>query len=143
MILLAAGGTVQPSKEAAEALKVAFSDVPESDAIDSMRYMVGDPDNAQAAWDAVKKARSPEIGAMQRQAVLKTPPKEWAALAPGMRTVIVQGTNDQMAPPANGEQLAKEYPDQVTLEWIKGGGHLFSIFHNDETAKAIIKHVQS
>ena len=141
VILLAAGGTVQPSENAARALRVAFSDVPESEAVASMQYMVGDPDNGQAAWDAVKKARSPELGAMQRNAVIKTPQKEWASLVPGKPALIIQGSDDQIAPPANGEELARSYPGQVTLVSIQGGGHLFPIFHRDEVTKAIVHHI--
>ena len=54
-----------------------------------------------------------------------------------MPALIVQGTNDQIAPGENGKHLAAEYPDQVTLRWIDGAGHLFAVVHPDETAAFI------
>lgn len=138
VVLLAAGGTVQPSPEAAQALQIAYSDATEDQAIGAMEYFVGDPKDAAAAWAYLKPARDFHVGAMQRNAVVATPAPEWAALAPGMPVLIIQGTKDQIAPPANGEELAKEYPDQVKLAWIEGGGHLFSVIHPNQTAAAIV-----
>lgn len=143
VILLAAGGTVQPSPDAAKALTIAFSQTSDADAISAMSYFVGDPKDAKSAWEYVKPARDFRVGAMQRNAVVDTPQAEWASLVPGLPTLIVQGTKDQIAPPANGEQLAKEYPNQVTLAWIDGAGHLFSLLHPDETAQAIESWVTS
>lgn len=142
VILLAAGGTVQPSPEAADALKIAFSDVPRDKGVKAMEYMVGDPADAEPAYDAIMKASHPELGAMQRNAVMSTPQDEWAALAPRKPVLIIQGTNDQMAPPANGEQLAAAAPDQVTLAWIEGAGHLFAFLHPEQTAKDIVGYIK-
>ncbi|MFV0307691.1 MAG: alpha/beta fold hydrolase, partial [Desertimonas sp.] len=115
VVLLAAGGTVQPSPEAADALRIAFSDVSHDEAVSAMRYFVGDPADAESAWDAIDEASTPVLGAMQRQAVMTTPQQEWASLVPGMDVLIIQGSKDQIAPPANGEELARSAPDQVTL----------------------------
>lgn len=141
VILLAAGGTVQPEPAAQEALKVAFSNVPDDEAIESMKYMVGDPAEAKSAWEAIKVARDPSLGAMQRQAVIATPQDEWARLAPGKTALIIQGSRDQIAPPANGEQLAAENPGQVKLAWIDGAGHLFPFLQPDRTARAIVENI--
>lgn len=141
VILLAAGGTVAPSEGATEALKIAFSDVSEAEAEKAMEYMVGDPKEAKPAWEAIKAARDPSLGAEQRQANLATPPDEWARIAHGTRAIIIQGSNDQMAPPANGEQLAKENPDNTTLLSIEGAGHLFAFIHPDATAKLILDNI--
>lgn len=141
VVLLAAGGTVPPSAEAAHALQVSFSDVTQDEAIGAMDYFVGDPKDSASAWAYLKPARDFHVGAMQRDAVMNTPQEEWARLVPGMRVLIVQGTKDQIAPPANGEQLAQEYPGQVTLAWVEGGGHLFSVIHPNQTATAIVQYV--
>ncbi|MBP6996820.1 MAG: alpha/beta hydrolase [Phycicoccus sp.] len=142
VILLAAGGTVQPSPEASDALRIAFSDVPRDQGVKAMEYMVGDPADAESAYDAIMKASHPELGAMQHRATTDTPQDEWAALAPGKPVLIIQGTNDRMAPPANGEQLAKAAPDQVALAWIQGAGHLFAFLHPDQTAKDIVGYIK-
>ncbi len=141
LILLAAGGTVQPSDAAERALRVVFADVSDGEGVAAMRYMVGDPFDAEAAWKAVQQARDPEMGAMEREAVIATPQQEWASIAPGIPVLIIQGTNDQIAPTANGEELKKQAPDQVTLEWIDGGGHLFALLQPKETAQAILSHL--
>lgn len=141
VILLAAGGTVAPSPEAQDALRITFSDVSDDDAVKAMVYMVGNPDDAASAWKAIKVARDPQLGAEQRQADISTPEDEWAGIAPGKPALIIQGSHDRMAPPANGEQLAKKYPDQVTLLSIEGAGHLFPFLHPDETAHLIESHI--
>lgn len=141
VVLLAAGGTVDPSPEAQEALQIAFADVPDDQAVPAMRYMVGDPDEAGSAWEAIKVARDPSLGAMQRQAVMGTPQDEWARIAPGTRAVIVQGTRDQIAPPANGQQLADDLPEQVRLVPIECAGHLFPFLQPEATARAILDHL--
>lgn len=141
VILLAAGGTVQPTGEAQKALHTAFTDAPESEMLKAMTYMVGDPKNAEAAWEAIKVARDGSLAVMQGQAIKITPPDEWARLVPGKKALIIQGSKDQIAPPANGEQLAKEYPGQVTLVSIDGAGHLFAFLRPDETAKAILDNI--
>lgn len=141
IILLAAGGTVAPSDDAKEALKTAFSDVPEKQAEESMVYFVGDPKDADKAWDGVKDARDPSLGAMQRQANISTPPDEWARISPETTAIIIQGSHDQIAPPANGEQLAAKNPDNTRLLSLKGAGHLFPMIRPDETAKLIVDNI--
>ncbi len=142
VVLLAAGGTVQPSPEAQQALQVVFSDVSRDEAVDAMRYMVGTGDDAEAAWETIEPARSPEAGAIQRDAVVDTPADEWRALADGVEYLIVQGTDDQIAPMENGRILAREGGDRVTLATIDGGGHLFALSHPTEAADAIVSWTQ-
>ncbi|MFV0463490.1 MAG: alpha/beta fold hydrolase [Nostocoides sp.] len=141
VILLAAGGAVPPSAQAQEALRIAFSDVPDAEALQAMEFMVGDPHDVPAAWQAVKQARDPSVGDMQRRALIDTPSDEWARLATGKRAVVIQGTRDQIAPPANGDQLAAEYPDQVRLVTIDDAGHLFPLLNPTATAKAILDNI--
>ncbi|MFV0428353.1 MAG: alpha/beta fold hydrolase [Arachnia sp.] len=141
VVLLAAGGTVTPAPEARDALRIAFSDVSRAEAVQSMTYFVGDPADAESAWDAIVHARSPQLGAMQRGAVVNTPIDEWSPIAPGIPAVIIQGSHDQIAPPANGEQLAESAPGQVQLVSIDGAGHLFPFLQPEATAQAIIHHI--
>ncbi|WDH78077.1 alpha/beta hydrolase [Microbacterium esteraromaticum] len=138
LILLAAGGTVTPSAEAQEALRIAFSDVTDSEAEAAMIYMVGDPGDAVAAWHAIKEARDPGLGAVQRTANLATPQEEWAPIRPGAKALIIQGTRDQIAPPANGEQLAASNPGNTRLLSIDGAGHLFPFLQPEETARKVL-----
>ncbi|MFV0452078.1 MAG: alpha/beta fold hydrolase, partial [Propioniciclava sp.] len=107
VILLAAGGVVPPVDEAQEALRTAFSDAPEAQMEQAMTFMVGDPADAGSAWQAIKVARAGRLGPMQSTASTITPEDEWATLVPGKPTMIIQGSKDQIAPPANGEKLAE------------------------------------
>ncbi|MFV0373467.1 alpha/beta fold hydrolase [Microbacterium sp.] len=136
ILLLAAGGTVQPSGKAKDALKTVFSSPTDQQVMDAMPYLVGntDPDHA---WKIVKPSLEPELGPMQAAAVANTPAQEWAALPPGVPVLILQSSDDQIAPGANGEQLKESAPDQVSLVTIDGGGHLFAATKPGETAAAI------
>lgn len=136
ILLLAAGGTVQPAGAAMQALKTVFSTPTEQQVIDAMPYLAGDmaPDKA---WKIVKPSLESALGPMQAAAVAATPEKEWASLVPGVPVLILQSSDDQIAPGANGEQLKASAPDQVTLVTIHGGGHLFAATRPGETAAAI------
>lgn len=141
VILLAAGGVVPPEAAAQEALRTAFSDAPDHEMAQAMTYMVGDPADATPAWNAISVARNGALGPMQATASAVTPQDEWARLAPGTKALIIQGSKDHIAPPANGENLAAEYRDQVTLLSIEGAGHLFAFLHPDQTARLILDHI--
>lgn len=142
VVLLAAGGTVPPSEQADHDLAIAFSDASDEDAVTAMRSFVGDPAEARSAWDHLKPSRDFRVGAMQREAVVGTPQEEWATLVPGMPVVIVQGTCDQIAPPANGEQLAQASRVCPGLAWIEGAGHLFVLLQPERTAEAILSAIR-
>lgn len=137
IVLLAAGGTVQPTGEAQQALMTVFSNPSDEQVMDAMPYLIGDASRASEAWDVVKDAIDGSLGPMQREAVQSTPHEEWAGLAAGKPVFIVQGTNDQIAPPENGQQLQDAAPAQVTLGWVEGGGHLFAAMYPKQTADLI------
>lgn len=59
------------------------------------------------------------------------------ALAPGIPVLVVQGSVDDVTPPANGEQLRAAAPDRVSVVEIEGGGHLFPQTHVGATSWAI------
>lgn len=137
VLLLAAGGSVQPTGEATAAVGVIFSDADDEQTRAAMPYLVGDPADAERAWVLVKHSRIGALGPMQAAAVAATPEAEWAGLAPGVPVLIVQGTEDKVAPPANGEQLQASASDRASLAWVPGAGHLFAATHPGETAAVI------
>ena len=51
-----------------------------------------------------------------------------------MPVLVVQGTEDQMTPPSNGEELQASAPDRVSVARIEGGGHLFPVTHVGATS---------
>lgn len=137
ILLLAAGGTVPPTGAALEATKTVFSNAPENEIIAAMPYLLGRDEDPQRGWNLVKDSLDGALGPMQRAAVEATPQEEWAPLAEGVPALIVQGTDDQSAPPANGEQLLASAADRASLSSIDGAGHLFPVTHPGETAAII------
>lgn len=59
------------------------------------------------------------------------------ALPPAIPVLIVQGTEDDVTPPANGESLRTTAPERASIKTIAGGGHLFPVTHPIETAVVI------
>jgi pimeloyl-ACP methyl ester carboxylesterase len=66
------------------------------------------------------------------------PLKEWWAPPGKMRYLVVQGTEDQIAPPENGELLKQELGSRVTLVAFPGAGHLFLVTEAEKTAATVI-----
>ncbi|RFA13896.1 hypothetical protein B7R21_07485 [Subtercola boreus] len=62
---------------------------------------------------------------------------EAPALAEGIPVLVVQASDDEVTPPANGEALRDSAPGLVSVVTIDGGGHQFSETRAGETAWAI------
>ena len=58
-------------------------------------------------------------------------------LAEGLPVLIIQGSDDTITPPANGEALQAAAPDRVSVVSIDGGGHMFPATHMGATSWAI------
>jgi pimeloyl-ACP methyl ester carboxylesterase len=82
-------------------------------------------------------ARDAVVESMQRAAEAATPDVAWLTLAPTFPVLVVQGTEDKVTPPANGEQLQASAPNLVSVVRVEGGGHLFPLTHVGATAWAI------
>lgn len=82
-------------------------------------------------------ARDAAVEAMQRAAEAATADVEWLTLAPSFPVLVVQGTEDTVTPPANGERLRASAPQLVSVVSVEGGGHLFPLTHVGETSWAI------
>lgn len=59
------------------------------------------------------------------------------ALAPTIPVLIVQGTNDDVTPPTNGEALQATAPTRASIKTVVGAGHDFPTTHPIETAVII------
>ncbi len=62
---------------------------------------------------------------------------EQIPLAPHIPVLIVQGTDDEVTPPANGERLHATAPERSSVKMIGGAGHDFALTHPIETAVVI------
>jgi pimeloyl-ACP methyl ester carboxylesterase len=58
-------------------------------------------------------------------------------LAGGIPVLVIQGADDDVTPPANGEALKQSAPGLVSVVTIDGAGHGFPASHAGETAWAI------
>lgn len=57
-------------------------------------------------------------------------------IAPAIPVLIIQGTADEVTPPANGERLQQSLPERASITRIEGD-HLFPMSHPIETAVVI------
>jgi pimeloyl-ACP methyl ester carboxylesterase len=85
-----------------------------------------------ALSEAPEHARDADVEALQRAAWV--PP---AALAPGVPVLVVQGSEDRVTPPANGESLQASAPDRVSVVSVDGGGYMFPLTHMGATSWAV------
>ncbi|HCF23952.1 MAG TPA: hypothetical protein DER67_00095 [Novosphingobium sp.] len=143
LILLAAGGAIAPKPEASAALQVILApNAPLADIMQAMRFMVGDPKDVELGWAAVKASRCPEVSDMQRQA-LANPDLTWLGGPDHWPWLIVQGSNDQIAPPKNGEDIKAQFGDKVVLVSIEGAGHLMVVTRPEEATGAIVEFLKA
>ncbi|MEN2740072.1 alpha/beta fold hydrolase [Microbacterium sp. X-17] len=64
-------------------------------------------------------------------------PRELPALADGLPVLVIQGTEDAVTPPSNGEALQASAPGLVSVVSVEGGGHRFPATHVGATSWAI------
>lgn len=94
-----------------------------------------------AAADAVAafptESRDADAAAVHSAVRTATTAEEWTALAAGVPVLVIQGTDDTVAPPAAGEALRAAAPDRVSVVPIDGGGYAFPYTHVGATSWAI------
>lgn len=143
IILLAAGGKIQPKPEAAHALMVMFNPAStDADVMAIMPYFVSNPANAERVLAMMKPSRDPAAGPIEKAAAEATPLETWWAPPGKTKYLIVQGAEDQIAPPENGEILKKELADRATLVNVPGAAHLLPLEQPDTTASHVISFIR-
>jgi pimeloyl-ACP methyl ester carboxylesterase len=82
-----------------------------------------------------------DAAAAQRRASEATPLDHWwsGGRAP---TLVIQGLDDDVAPPENGRSLARDHPDRVRLLEIAGAGHNVLTERPDAVVPAIVGFVR-
>ena len=63
--------------------------------------------------------------------------KEQVPLPPVIPVLIVQGADDELTPPTNGDELRTAAPERTSITTIDGADHLFPMSHPIETAMVI------
>lgn len=139
VILVAAGGKVEPRPEAQQALATLFTPTAsEAEVLEAMRWMVGAPENASTVWQRFKNSRAPAAAAAQMAAARSTPAQDWWAPPGDVPYLVVQGLNDQAAPVENGHLLKQELGQRVTIVDIPNAGHLQPLEAPGPVAEAVI-----
>lgn len=59
------------------------------------------------------------------------------ALAPALPVLIIQGSDDDVTPPANGDRLQATAPERASVKTLAGADHHFPVTHPIETAYII------
>jgi pimeloyl-ACP methyl ester carboxylesterase len=144
VILFAAGGKVPPAPPAERALKTIFNPkATDEDIQKAMNFLVSDPRDIPLVWHLIKPCRSPEAAGIQRTAMDNTPLNEWWAPPGDSKYLVVQGTEDQIAPPKNGELLKEEMGPRVTLVALPGAGHMLILTEPQKAVDALVAFLRS
>jgi pimeloyl-ACP methyl ester carboxylesterase len=135
VILLAAGGKIQPKTAALHALEVIFNPASaDADVLREMPYLVANPADSARVWALFKPSRDPAAGSIEEAAAKATPLEAWWAPPGQTRYLILQGAGDQIAPPENGVLLQKELGDRATVVNVPGAGYLLPLEQPETTA---------
>lgn len=89
---------------------------------------------ASAESEVSENARKADLVAMQSAARTATPVIAALEIPPSIPILIIQGADDEVAPPANGQALAASAPERISLVTIEGARDLFPLTHVGETA---------
>lgn len=143
VILLAAGGKVPPGPDAMQAFLTAMDPkATEEQVLAALPFFVADMNKAPGVWATFSSARDASYGAMQEAASKATPLADWWAPPGETRYLILQGAEDQIAPPANGEDLQRQLGARAKLVNVPGAGHLMPIEQPEIAAAEIIAFIE-
>jgi pimeloyl-ACP methyl ester carboxylesterase len=143
VILLAAGGKVPLKPAAQHALEVMFNPAStDAEVLAIMPFFVSNPANSARIWDTMKASRAPGAAAIEKQAAESTPLDVWWAPPGKTKYLILQGAEDQIAPPENGEDLKQELGDRATLVNVPGAAHLVPLEQPETAASHAIGFIQ-
>lgn len=139
VILLAAGGKIPPKPAAARALGVIFNPAStEAEILAAFPYFISKPADSARIWALFKPSLDTKAGGIEAAAAQATPLKDWWAPPGQTKYLILQGADDQIAPPENGEDLKKELGDRATLVNVPGAAHLLPLEQPETTASKVI-----
>jgi pimeloyl-ACP methyl ester carboxylesterase len=135
IILLAAGGRVEPDAETADAArKLVRTDLSEDERLTAMRRVYLSPHSDPELVRRVEQSPGPTF--VQAMAGKQTPLEDWwsGGQAP---MLVLQGRDDRMAPPANGHALHERFGERVRVVDIERAGHLLPLEVMEAVAREI------
>ncbi|MFS0867061.1 alpha/beta fold hydrolase [Microbacterium sp. 179-B 1A2 NHS] len=134
VLLLGVEGTRALSDDAALAVKRAFAAPVDTDDQGAIRVLAGDGIDLDHAWHVFARSRDADVEELQYVALASTPVAEWATLAQGLPVLIIQGAEDRITVPSNGDDLQATAADRASVVRLPDAGHLFPMTHPGETA---------
>jgi pimeloyl-ACP methyl ester carboxylesterase len=143
VILLAAGGKIPPKPSALRALEVVFNPKStEAEVLAVFPYFVSNPADSARVWALFKPSLDTKAGGIEKAAAEATPLKAWWAPPGQTKYLILQGADDQIAPPENGVELQKELGERATLITVPGAAHLLPLEQPETTASHMISFIR-
>jgi pimeloyl-ACP methyl ester carboxylesterase len=100
-----------------------------------MKYMLANPADTARVWQVLKSRRAPKAASIEEAAAEATPLTAWWAPPGQTKYLILQGADDQIAPPENGVLLQQELGGRATCP---GAGHLLPLEKTQTTASHMI-----
>ncbi|WP_460775120.1 alpha/beta fold hydrolase [Microbacterium sp. GXF7504] len=137
ILILGALGDEQPAADAAGALETLTSLPADAAAPDELRALVGEKVKLDLAWPVYAGSRDLTVAEGQQAALDATPAAEWAELAADLPVLVIQGDDDRITVPANGQALKAAAPARTSVVTIPNGGHLVAMTHPGDVAMAI------
>lgn len=135
VVLLAAGGLIQPEEKVRAALARCFQlDLPDEERLDAVRTAFFAPSSDATVW---RDGWWPQAAAAQGAGARATPIEDWwgAGTAP---LLVLQGVDDVTAPPANGHALKEQLGERVRAVDLQGAGHALLPEQPDAIAREIV-----
>ena len=143
VILLNAGGKIRLKPPAMHALEVVFNPKStEAEVMAVFQYFVSNPADSARVWALLKPSLDTKAGGIETAAMKATPLKDWWAPPGQTKYLIVQGADDQIAPPENGFELKKELGERATLINVPGAAHLLPLEQPETTASHMISFIR-
>lgn len=136
LLLLGVDGAQPATTDAARALDTLHAGADESAILAGMGELAGAGD-AAVTWSILRQALDADVAPLQEAALAATPESEWTALEPTIPVLVIQGSDDRVTVPANGEALRDAAPALVSVSTLDGGGHFFPVTHPGETGVLI------
>ena len=107
-----------------------------------MPYFVSNPADSAKIWAIFKPSRAPGAASVEKAAAESTPLSAWWAPPGQTKYLILQGAEDQIAPPENGVELQKELGDRATLVNVPGAAHFLPLEQPGTTAAHVIDFIR-
>jgi pimeloyl-ACP methyl ester carboxylesterase len=133
MTLLACGGRHRGDREVARMADAIFEEPDPDRRIELVGRAFFAPGNDASVWaDGWDKA----VADAQLEAIAATPRDLWVDTVVDP-TLVVQGLDDALAPPVNGQEYAAAHPE-VELVDLPGAGHALLPERPAEVARAVV-----